>query len=535
MPPPLGDRLGPYEILAPIGAGGMGEVYRARDTKLKREVAIKVLPEAFARDPERMARFQREAEVLASLNHPNIAAIYGVEDRALVMELVDGDSPKGPLSFDEAWHIAAQIAAALEYAHEKGIVHRDLKPANVKVTPDGVVKLLDFGLAKAFTNQREASPTTTENSPTLTLGATEVGVILGTAAYMAPEQAKGKQVDKRADIWSFGVVLYELLTGERLFKGEDVADTLAHVLTKEPDLEKVPPKARKLLRRCLEKDPRKRLRDIGDAMELLDDAAAPAPVSHGRRPLRWMIAAGFALLVAAAALPFAFAHLREKPPVAEPVRFQIAPPEKASFENYVAPSPDGRFLAFTATGADGRASLWVRSLDSLDARLLSGTENASGPFWSPDSRFIAFGDGNKLKKVDVTGGPPITLCEVQNTVGSGAWSQDGVLVFGSRGGGAGAACGESPQPVESRFPSRWSIRRGRRVSTVSPRSCRTDGILSTFAPRRSRTATAFTSDRWTSSPSSRTPSACWPFNMARGMRLPPIPPWDAFCSCAKAR
>ena len=208
-----GAKLGPYEILAPIGAGGMGEVYRARDTKLKRDVALKVLPEAFARDPERMARFQREAEVLASLNHPNIAHIYGVEERALVMELVEGESPKGPMPCDEAWHIASQIAAALEYAHDKGIVHRDLKPANVKVTPEGVVKLLDFGLAKAFAGHGEA-PADPENSPTLTCGATEVGVILGTAAYMSPEQARGKPVHKRADIWAFGVVLYEMLTGK---------------------------------------------------------------------------------------------------------------------------------------------------------------------------------------------------------------------------------------------------------------------------------------------------------------------------------
>src|ERR1700676_2261452 len=248
-----GTRLGPYEIIAPLGAGGMGEVYRAKDSKLDREVAIKVLPEALAQDPERLARFEREAKVLASLNHPNIAAIYGVEDRALIMELVEGASPKGPLPFDEAWHIASQIAAALEYAHDKGIVHRDLKPANVKITPDGVVKLLDFGLAKAFTNQREA-PVNAENSPTLTIGATEVGVILGTAAYMSPEQARGKQVDKRADIWAFGVVLYELLTGQRLFKGEDVSETLAQVLTKEPDLRHVPPQAQKLLLRCLERE-----------------------------------------------------------------------------------------------------------------------------------------------------------------------------------------------------------------------------------------------------------------------------------------
>src|SRR5499427_9240024 len=248
-----GTKLGPYEILAPIGAGGMGEVYRAKDTKLKRDVALKVLPEAFAADPERMARFQREAEVLASLNHPNIAQIYGVEERALVMELVEGESPKGPLPFDEAWKIASQIAAGLEYAHEKGIVHRDLKPGNIKITPDGIVKLLDFGLAKAFTGQPGPSGSP-ENSPTLTLGATQLGVILGTAAYMAPEQAKGKTVDKRADIWSFGVVLYELLAGERLFDGEDVSETLAQVLTKRPDFERVPQRARRILQRCLEKD-----------------------------------------------------------------------------------------------------------------------------------------------------------------------------------------------------------------------------------------------------------------------------------------
>src|SRR6516162_6957401 len=260
-----GSRLGPYEIVALLGAGGMGEVYRARDTKLKREIALKVLPEAFARDPGRMARFQREAEVLASLNHPNIAHIYGVEDRALVMELVEGESPKGPLPFEDAWKIALQIADALEYAHDRSVIHRDLKPANVKVTPDGVVKLLDFGLAKAFSETPDAASLDPEDSPTITLGATVAGTVLGTAAYMSPEQARGKKVDKRADIWSWGVMLYELLTGERMFKGGDAADTLAQVLTKEPDLERVPPKVRRLLSECLQKDPKQRMRDIGDA------------------------------------------------------------------------------------------------------------------------------------------------------------------------------------------------------------------------------------------------------------------------------
>jgi serine/threonine protein kinase len=289
-----GTKLGPYEILAPIGAGGMGEVYRARDTKLKRDVALKVLPDAFARDPGRMVRVQREAEVLASLNHPNIAAIYGVEERALVMELVEGESPKGPMPFDEAWKIASQMADALEYAHEKGVVHRDLKPANIKVTHEGVVKLLDFGLAKAFNDPTEAGSGDPANSPTIALEATVAGTLLGTAGYMAPEQAKGKRVDRRADIWAWGVVLYELLTGERLFKGEDASDTLAQVLTKQPDLKRVPANARRLLQECLQKDPKLRLRDIGDAKRLLGDEADA--VERGRGRLPWAIAGTLALI-----------------------------------------------------------------------------------------------------------------------------------------------------------------------------------------------------------------------------------------------
>src|ERR1700674_1050696 len=319
-----GDKLGPYEILAPIGKGGMGEVYRARDTKLKRQVALKVLPDAFARDPERMARFQREAEVLASLKHPNIAAIYGVEERALVMELVEGNSPKGPLPFDEAWKIAAQIVAALEYAHERGIIHRDLKPANIIITPEGVVKLLDFGLAKAFSNQREPSASP-ENSPTLTLGATDVGVILGTAAYMAPEQARGKPVDKRVDIWSFGVVLNELLTGEQLFSGEDAAETLAAVIHKQPDFAEVPREARRLLEECCQKDPKQRLRDIGDAKRLLEEQPPtppthPTPAPRHRSWLPWCIAA-FLLL---ALMPANILHFRETPPQEQPLQASIA-------------------------------------------------------------------------------------------------------------------------------------------------------------------------------------------------------------------
>src|SRR5262252_8351346 len=277
-----GTKLGPYEIQTLIGKGGMGEVYRARDTKLKREVAIKVLPEVFARDPGRMIRFQREAEVLASLNHPNIAHIYGVEDCALAMELVEGETLAGPLPIETALNYAKQIAEALEYAHERGVIHRDLKPANVKITPDGVVKLLDFGLAKAVSGanasatarshqetEDPAAPGDASNSPTLTLGATSVGVIMGTAAYMSPEQAGGKVVDRRSDIWSFGAVLYEMLSGTQTFAGESVSDTLASVLKVDPDWSAMPKDTPvsilKLMQRCLTKDRKRRLQAIGEA------------------------------------------------------------------------------------------------------------------------------------------------------------------------------------------------------------------------------------------------------------------------------
>lgn len=454
-----GTRLGPYEILSSIGAGGMGEVYRAADTKLKRHVALKLLPEAFAGDAGRMARFQREAELLAALNHPHIAAIYGVEEfgggRALVMELAEGETlaeriQRGPLPLPEALDIAGQIAAALEYAHEKGIVHRDLKPANVKVTPEGAVKVLDFGLAKALGDDRGASADA-ENSPTLTFGATQARVILGTAAYMAPEQARGKAVDKRADIWAFGVLLYEMVTGKRLFRGEDMSEILAAVIKEEPRWETVPARLRPLLQRCLEKDPRKRLRDIGDAMPLADAAPAEsAPAESARPPRMPWAAAAACFLIAAATLPFAVSHLREKPPMAAEVRFEVPPPPKGNFDVYLALSPDGRRLAHTATGADGVLRIWVRDLDKVESRPIEGTENAQSLFWSPDSRFLAFGAGNQLKKVDVTGGPPITLCDSATPVGSGAWSRNGTIVFGGRGAGPMqkvAETGGVPSPI----------------------------------------------------------------------------------------
>jgi Tol biopolymer transport system component/predicted Ser/Thr protein kinase len=423
-----GSKLGPYEILAPIGAGGMGEVYRARDTKLERDVAIKVLPAALAQDPERLARFEREAKVLAALNHPNIAQIYGIEDRALIMELVDGQTLQGPLPLETALDYARQIADALEAAHEKSIIHRDLKPANIMITPSGVVKVLDFGLAAV---SQSSDPSNPANSPTLTISPTRAGMILGTAAYMSPEQARGKAVDKRADIWAFGVVLYEMLTGKQLFQGETVSDTLAQVLTKEPDWKQLPAKVRRLLRRCLDKDPKRRLRDIGDAWELLEDLPTPTAPSRSWLGMTSSVAAGVFALVAAT---LAFIHFREKPPVQEVVRFEIPAPANAKFDDFSGPvvSRDGRKIAFIATGADRKPMIWVRSLDAEEARPLAGTEDAYGPFWSPDSRFLAFASGGKLKKIGATGGPAQPLCDAPSLRG-GVWTSDNRILFGTLG------------------------------------------------------------------------------------------------------
>jgi Tol biopolymer transport system component/predicted Ser/Thr protein kinase len=423
MPLRSGDKLGPYEILAPLGAGGMGEVYRARDTKLKREVALKVLPEVFAGDPDRMARFQREAEVLASLNHSNIAAIYGVEERALIMELVEGENLNGPLSLETALNYAKQITDALEAAHEKGIVHRDLKPANIKVTPQGVVKVLDFGLAAiAQTSAGDAS--NPANSPTLTISPTRAGMILGTAAYMSPEQARGMPVDKRADIWAFGAVLYEMLTGKQLFHGDTVSDILASVLKEQPDLTRVPPQIRRLLQACLQKDPKERLQAIGDWRLLLvpEDGTAP---SRSRLGLVASIAAAVFALVAAALV---FIHFRENPPVAQVVRFQIPLPEGSNRATGAYVSPDGRRIAFPATGQSGRTVIWIHSLDSLESRPLAGTEGVLSPLiWSPDVVFTVQG---KVKKVAASGGPPQTVCDLPGAWRGAGWSRDGVIALG---------------------------------------------------------------------------------------------------------
>jgi Tol biopolymer transport system component/tRNA A-37 threonylcarbamoyl transferase component Bud32 len=426
-----GQFLGPYKIVSFLAAGGMGEVYRARDTKLKRDVALKVLPEKLARDPGRMARFQREAEVLASLNHPNIAHIYGVEERALVMEFVEGESPKGPQPFEEAWKIALQIADALEYAHERGVIHRDLKPANVKVTPDGVVKLLDFGLAKAFSETPEAASLDPENSPTVTLGATVAGTVMGTAAYMSPEQAKGKRVDKRADIWSWGVVLYELLTGERLFKGDEAADTLAQVLTEEPDWDRAPVRVQRLLQRCLEKDPKQRLRDIGEARHLLDKSPAPPePVTAPKLFwLAWTAAAVLALTTAG------FAALWLRPaPLPQVTRFEIhAPPGSTLPLGTPAITPDGRTIAFTVNDPDGQTRIHLRPVDRIETRALPDTEGAVHPFWSPDGRFLAFvaftfpQRQRHLRRIDVAGGAARDLGEA-TAPWQGTWSRNGEIL-----------------------------------------------------------------------------------------------------------
>ena len=420
----------------------MGEVWRATDTKLNREVAIKVLPPALADDPDYLTRFAREAQVLASLNHPNIAIIHGVEDRALVMEFVPGPTleeiiASGPVPIKEALDIARQIAEALEAAHEKGVTHRDLKPANVKVTPEGVVKVLDFGLAKAA-DPAPSNPST--NSPTLTLRATQAGLIMGTAGYMAPEQAAAKPVDRRADIWSFGVVLWEILTGQRLFTGETTAHILAGVIRADIDFTKLPPATpepiRALLCRCLDRNVKNRLQWIGEARFMIDQCGAgsieaappirPHPAAGSK--LAWAIAA-LALLSAAAAVS-AWRRDRAGTPDPQVLRYTLDLPERTGLSGF-AISPDGRYVAIVGTGERGQ--LWVRALNSLRAQPLSGTERAAFPFWSADSRFIAFFASDKLKKIAVTGGPAQTVCGAPNSRG-GAWSRDGVIVFAPMNG-----------------------------------------------------------------------------------------------------
>ena len=423
----IGKTLGHYRVGEQLGRGGMGEVYLADDLSLDRKVALKFLPDAFTGDPERMARFEREAKLLASLNHPNIAAIYGLEQaegkRFIVMELVEGETlaqrlSKGPLPIEEALGICRQIAEGLEAAHEKGVIHRDLKPANVMITDGDKVKILDFGLAKALSDETQSVDAS--QSPTITEAMTQPGIILGTAAYMSPEQAKGKAVDKRADIWAFGCILYECLTGKRAFEGETVTETLAAVLTREPEWEKVPARVRPLLRRCLEKDPKKRLRDIGDAYALLESAPESVPA---KRP--WF-AWGVAIVGVLAALVLAVLYFRQAPVEAPEICLEVNTPPTSDPLSF-AISPDGRQLVFVAS-AEGQQRLWLRPLDQITAQPLVGTEGAKYPFWSPDSRSIGFFADAKLKRMDVSAGAPQVLAGAPFGLG-GTWNRDGVIVF----------------------------------------------------------------------------------------------------------
>jgi eukaryotic-like serine/threonine-protein kinase len=433
-----------YRITGKLGEGGMGVVYRATDSRLGREVAIKVLPPAMAADPDRMARFEREARLLASLDHPNIGAIYGIEQSggtsALVLALIEGPTladriAQSPIPLDEAVAIARQLAEALEYAHDRGIVHRDLKPANIKITPDGAAKVLDFGLARALTDDAApaADPTV---SPTLSMRATQAGMILGTAAYMAPEQAKGKTVDRRADIWAFGVILLEMLTGRPVFAGDSIAEILASSMKDAPPLERLPaatpPALRRLIARCLEKDPRQRLQAIGEARILLSaplDQAAPAALPPTAVPTRtsklpWAVAAAFLLALTA----LAFRHFREQPPAAPTVRFQVLSSDGSQLGASISLSPDARRLAFRARDEAGWR-IWIRSLDSLEAHPLAGTEGGFGMFWSPDSRYLGFAARGKLKKVEASGGPVQSLADGVQIFMGGAWAPDGTILY----------------------------------------------------------------------------------------------------------
>jgi len=459
-----GSRLGPYEIAGKLGEGGMGAVFRARDTKLNRDVALKVLPDSFANDPDRLARFTREAQTLASLNHPNIAAIYGIEDsagvRALVMELVEGQdlsaviaaaAPRG-LDIPDTLAIARQIAEALEAAHEQGIVHRDLKPGNVKVRADGTVKVLDFGLAKAIGPDSASASSELMNSPTITSPAfTQAGIILGTAAYMAPEQAKGKFVDRRADVWAFGVVLYEMLTGRRAFAGEDISDTLVSVLRDDPDWSALPAdlpaSMRQVLRICLQKDPRKRVRDMSAVRLALDGAfdtpsgqmtAVLTPVVPPRA--RWLTVLPWAVGAFVVGGLAAAAALWPRPvPAPRMVRFTIPSPPDVPFRtvaasNGIAISPDGSRLVFKiipdVTSASS-AILYERELSRPEAVRLAGTEGATTFFFSPDGAWIAFSSGvdNTLKRIPAGGGPVQTICAIDGVLRGGSWGSDDRIVF----------------------------------------------------------------------------------------------------------
>ncbi|MCH7548037.1 MAG: protein kinase [Candidatus Krumholzibacteriota bacterium] len=452
----IGETLAHYEITSQLGVGGMGEVYLARDTKLGRDVAIKVLPKPVSGDPERLARFDREARTLATLQHANIASIYGFESagdvRFLVMELVDGEDlsdrlQSGAIPIDEAIDLAVQLAEGMAAAHTVGIIHRDLKPANLKITPEGKLKILDFGLARAYADD-QASDLDLENSPTITAAMTQAGVILGTAAYMSPEQARGKRVDHRSDIWSFGVVLLEMLTGSRVFEGETVSDTLAGVLRAELPWDQLPkhtpPTLRRLLSRCLERDPSRRLQAIAEARIALEDLKAgrsdesdvhtptPSRSSFGRERLVWIVVVA-GMIAGLAAMTLLRSGTREQLLTLS----TLLPPDGWDFApaSPFAVSPDGRRVAFVAIArpdneeaASGTTSLWVRALDEAEPRHLSSEGGEQYPFWSPDGRWLGFFADDKLNKIDARGGPIISLCATSDGRG-GTWNEAGTIVF----------------------------------------------------------------------------------------------------------
>ncbi|MEO6325550.1 MAG: protein kinase [Thermoanaerobaculia bacterium] len=520
-----GSRLGCYEILSPLGAGGMGEVFRARDTKLNRDVAIKVLPAAVAEDRERVARFRREAQLVASLNHPNIAAIYGLEESngnvALALELVDGEDlaqrlTRGPIPVDEALAIARQIAEGLEAAHEKGIVHRDLKPANVKLTKDGVVKILDFGLAKAYEGEPGSHDSGVSQSPTMSRHMTEAGMILGTAAYMSPEQARGRSVDKRADIWSFGVVLHEMLTGKRLFAGETVSDTLAAVLRQDVDLSALPPgtpaAVKRLLARCLTRDPKHRLRDIGDArLELeIPDARETLPASTARSTPRARPAAAAAAVFVIALAALTGWLLKPVPaPVKNPV-IRASTPMRSGFgltvqRRLLAIAPDGHITA-TITGFLGSSS-WVelRGIDELAGTRVAGTDGARSVFFSPDSRFIGFTTETTIQKINLASRESSVVADLGTNLVSGplgvSWGDDGTIYFGALDGihAVPASGGTSRVAVRgTRLAHPWVLAGSRQILYArgeDPTSFSPSGeiILHTFDTKKETVLTTGTS------------------------------------------
>ena len=504
----VGTRLGHYDVNALLGEGGMGQVWQATDTQLNREVALKILPDAFAADPDRLARFKREAQILASLNHPNIAAIYGIEEaegtRAIVLELVEGPTlaeriRHGPIPLDEALPIAKQIAEVLEAAHEAGVIHRDVKPANVKVKADGTVKVLDFGLAKAF--QPDASDPNMSMSPTisLTAAATQMGMVIGTAAYMSPEQAKGRPVDKRADVWAFGAVVYEMLTGQRPFSGDDVSEILARVIDREPDwsafASTVPHVLTAFLRRCLEKDPKRRVRDIGDVRMALEGAfespsgesetvSVAAPASHGWRQT---LPIAFTTLVVGALLSGLAVWKLTRPGPRRRVRLVVSPGstavESSGIASAMALSPDGTTLVYSGS-SDGVTQLFRRSLDQFGVAPIPDTVNGRHPFFSPDGQWMGFDSDGVLKKVRVVGGPPVTVCECAG--GSASWGS-GRIVLGELGPGLAWVAVDGGTPDVLTIPDRTKGEQLHRWPSVLPGG---EAVLFTVATNNGDTSVA---------------------------------------------